>query len=328
MLLVASDLDDSPPCTSEVPPSTSHLAKRLWTPAEDEQLLAVVHKFGASRWSLIATHVAHRAGKQCRERWFNHLCPEVKKGEWGTDEDEQLLRAVAELGSQWSIIVKRMHGRTDNAIKNRYNTLSRRARSSAEAPLDITTNNKPRRLASPDGASPAGSRSSGSLGLYISSSGSESAGTLKRACEDSFMLDTEEGLFDGDEMDQDVFGELLEEMLPSPTSASPLFAVPVSLVHGSIDLLLDQLTFAIEPLIFGIPADSTSKQPTHSHSALSQVSLHSTLSPPKRARGGETDVEQMIAALFPNAALSLPEALQISRPPTPSAMLHSLVHAL
>eukprot|EP00966_Prymnesium_polylepis_P082641 1913572-Prymnesium_polylepis.1 len=67
-----------------------------------------------------------RVGKQCRERWFNHLCPAVKKGEWTEEEDRLIAEGVAELGTRWSEIVKRLPGRTDNAIKNRFNSNQRR----------------------------------------------------------------------------------------------------------------------------------------------------------------------------------------------------------
>lgn len=100
--------------------------KRAWTEAEDKLLVEVVEKYGAQRWSLIASHMSGRIGKQCRERWFNHLCPAVKKGEWTVEEDLLIEQGVAELGTRWSEIVKRLPGRTDNAIKNRYNSNQRR----------------------------------------------------------------------------------------------------------------------------------------------------------------------------------------------------------
>ena len=69
-----------------------------------------------------------RVGKQCRERWNNHLCPEVKKSEWSEKEDMAIVQGVSELGTRWCEIIKApaLAGRTDNAIKNRYYALQRR----------------------------------------------------------------------------------------------------------------------------------------------------------------------------------------------------------
>jgi len=109
-------------------------AKRPWTSEEDALLMEAIQKYGTQRWPLIANHVQRgRAGKQCRERWFNHLCPNVKKGDWTEEEDRIIQEGVLELGTKWSEIVKRLPGRTDNSIKNRYNSQQRREQRRARA---------------------------------------------------------------------------------------------------------------------------------------------------------------------------------------------------
>ena len=68
---------------------------------EEAALIKAVNKYGACRWSLIATELLSadyafvRVGKQCRERWNNHLCPEVKKSEWSEKEDLAIVQGVA-----------------------------------------------------------------------------------------------------------------------------------------------------------------------------------------------------------------------------------------
>jgi len=79
-----------------------------------------VDKTDGLQWTVIASHLPGRTGKQCRERWVNHVCPEVKKGDWTEEEDRIIADAVTELGTKWSEIVKRLPGRSDNAIKNRF----------------------------------------------------------------------------------------------------------------------------------------------------------------------------------------------------------------
>ncbi|XP_058091837.1 transcription factor MYB98-like [Magnolia sinica] len=104
----------------------SHVVKGQWTLEEDKLLVHLVEQFGLRKWSQIAKMLNGRMGKQCRERWHNHLRPNIKKDIWSEEEDLVIIQAHAEIGNKWAEIAKRLPGRTENSIKNRWNATKRR----------------------------------------------------------------------------------------------------------------------------------------------------------------------------------------------------------
>nr|GMD29288.1 transcription factor MYB119-like [Ipomoea batatas] len=109
--------------------SSSTLIKGQWSEEEDRVLMRLVKQFGMRKWSQIAENMVGRAGKQCRERWHNHLRPDIKKDGWSEEEERLLVEEHEKLGNKWAEIAKRIPGRTENAIKNHWNATKRRQNS-------------------------------------------------------------------------------------------------------------------------------------------------------------------------------------------------------
>ncbi|XP_073140452.1 transcription factor MYB124 isoform X2 [Henckelia pumila] len=141
-----------------------------WSPEEDDILREQIRVHGTENWTIIASKFKDKTTRQCRRRWFTYLNSDFKKGGWSPEEDMLLCEAQKIFGNRWTEIAKVVSGRTDNAVKNRFNTLcKKKAKHEALAKENSNTsyinlNNK--RIIFPNG-----------LDTYT---GSENAATLKK----------------------------------------------------------------------------------------------------------------------------------------------------
>ncbi|CAN0902127.1 Transcription factor MYB83 [Linum grandiflorum] len=143
------------------------LRKGLWSPEEDEKLMSYMMNNGQGCWSDVARNAGlQRCGKSCRLRWINYLRPDLKRGAFSPQEEELIVHLHSLLGNRWSQIAARLPGRTDNEIKNFWNsTVKKRLKNMQSSSASPNTSD------SSSDHQPAGSKDHGAMmGMTSSSS--------------------------------------------------------------------------------------------------------------------------------------------------------------
>uniref|UniRef100_A0A0D9WJH3 Uncharacterized protein n=1 Tax=Leersia perrieri TaxID=77586 RepID=A0A0D9WJH3_9ORYZ len=204
-----------------------------WSPEEDEQLRSYVHSHGiGGNWIALPQKAGlNRCGKSCRLRWLNYLRPDIKHGGYTDQEDHIICTLYNSIGSRWSIIASKLPGRTDNDVKNYWNTkLKKKAMGATHAQPRVATPPPGQCTSSPaPSLSPASSSVTSSSGDACSFAATNTIYPPAAPASQLIRFDAQ----------------------PLPPASQTEFAAPVPLNDGGVlsldDVFLSELT-AGEPL--------------------------------------------------------------------------------
>ncbi|KAK3158803.1 hypothetical protein QOZ80_2AG0141780 [Eleusine coracana subsp. coracana] len=243
------------PCCAKV-----GLNRGSWTPQEDMRLIAYIQKHGHANWRALPKQAGLlRCGKSCRLRWINYLRPDLKRGNFTADEEETIIKLHGMLGNKWSKIAACLPGRTDNEIKNVWNTHLKKKK---VAQREQQKAGAAKKDGSPSGDTPITSSSASSSTTSVNSSGDagEQCGTSKEPDAVDIIPPLEPEI-DISDMLVDAFPAAQEPMPPSsPCSSSSL----TTCVGGGAGDLIELPVIDIEPEIWSI-IDGVPDGPGASH---------------------------------------------------------------
>ncbi|XP_062185775.1 myb-related protein Zm1-like [Phragmites australis] len=242
------------PCCAKV-----GLNKGSWTPEEDMRLIAYIQKYGHANWRALPKQAGLlRCGKSCRLRWINYLRPDLKRGNFTAEEEETIIKLHGLLGNKWSKIASCLQGRTDNEIKNVWNThLKKRVSPGGEENNSGTKKKKKAAGSEVPVPSPSPSSSSSTTTTNCSSGDSvEQQSNTSKEPDDLDLEKIEIPMLDDPGFDFDILVDPMPEpycpVVSVPASPCASSTSPPACARGGVDEVLELPEIDIDQELWSI----------------------------------------------------------------------------